>query len=242
MAVALHRMLADLLQRDLGSWAAIALITVSTVALGVQLARRRLDAFDILVVGTWLKTLVVYRHPGTDLNHLFDLILALTLHCSVRTARLETPLRSLLWLLLLYGLGRPHELVLAGRGAPALAQSPAAQVAAALRAAPASGPTLAEDPLVALEADLVPRVPDPSSVDPLLRRNPGITATWFGDKGNPGALQRIVLMRDPFERGKMGDPADWYGVVAFGPGFLPELRAHWGVVLRSDAACVLERR
>ena len=236
------RMGHDLGLLDLGSWSVMPLAALSLALLALRLYKLRIDACDVLVAATWLKTLMVYRHPGTDLNHLLDLVLALAIHVTIRSKAWLTSGRGLLVLAGLYALGRPHEFILSGRRLPPLEATSAAGVSLALAAAPASGPTLAEDPLVAILADLRPRVPDPSTADAILRRHPQIGARWFGPKTQAGALQRIVLLRDPFATGAEPDAAQWYGVVAYGKDFVAELRAHWKIVISSDAACVLERR
>lgn len=242
LGVAATRLAQDLGQFAIASWAVLPVAAASLLTLVVRLARRRLDACDVLVAATWLKTLFVYRHPGTDLNHLLDLVLALGIHVTVRHAEWFTARRGLVALAVLFALGRPHEFVLAGRSLPPLAAAPAANVAAALRALPATGATLAEDPLVAVLGGLSPRVPDPSTADAILRRAPGIARTWFGPREAPGALHRIVLLHDPFTKVPGFDPQGWYGVIAFGTDFVTELREHWKIVVTSDAACVLERR
>ena len=210
-------------------------------ALGVlrQCIARKLDTLDVLVLATWLKSFVAYLNPGADYNHLFDLSLFSALHANARFASWLTPGRVLWALALLFALDRPYELLLQAPR-PSLSEAPALRVARALSSLP-KVPTLCEDALVALEAKLVPLVPDAGLVSAVWHRAPELRRRWFGPRDAPGSLQRIVLMHDPFDAKQPELARHWYSVVNYDQEFFTELESRWKVVMVSPDATVLER-
>ncbi len=230
--------------RDVIAWNehALGLLPLALLSLGllvVRIRRWRLDLADWLASAAFVKAWLAYRNPGADYNHLFDLALFCALHAAVRLAGWLSPGRALAALLVLLALDRPWEELIGPSDLP-LADAPAARVARALASLP-SVPTLVEDPLIQIEANTRPLVVDGGVVFARLRRDRLVRAQWFGPLSDPHALRRIVLLLDPFENTPERPGPYWYGVVNYDRDFHTELVAHWHVVMKTDAATILER-
>lgn len=220
------------------------LLATSTALVAARAWRRRLDVFDVLVLGHWVKTLLAYRSIGTELNHLLDLSLAAALHLGVRLGGRLGIRAALVILGGVVVLGWPvRRILLPPPGIKPLTEGHVATVAAGLRGLPRVR-TLCEEPLIAWEAGLRPLVTDPLLTFATLKRFPDIRETWFGPPDRPGALQRILLMRDPRPGvdPNYPHPGAWYGPIHFDREFLEELRAHWRVLLATDGVVVLVRK
>lgn len=237
------------LGRDLGSvpsasgqpWtlALLAIVTLSLVALLTRAVHRRWDRYDVLVAAVWLKTIVAYRSHGTDLNHLLDLALFASLHAARALGAWLTPTRGLCVFAILLGLGQPWRRLAPEPGTPTLALSPLAAVAAGLRAQEPAV-TLCEEPFLAWLTDSRPLLTDPFLTFAALAKAPEIRRRWFGPLDDPAAVQRMVLMHDPFAT----DPyiEHWYHHLHFDAEFLAMVRAEWRAVIVTDTATVVVRR
>lgn len=232
------------LGRDLTAELALpALAAVSAAACAHRLATGRFDRYDVLVAATWLKTIVTYRSHGTDLNHLLEPALYCTLHVCRAFAIWLTPVRRLCVLAVLAGLGQPWRHLIPESGTPTLREGPLALAAAGLKSqAPVS--TLCEEPFLGWLSGSRPLVTDPFLTFAALRDHPEIRARWFGPADHPAAVQRLVLMHDPFTT----DPQraawveHWYRHLHFDTEFLHMVRSRWRAVVVTDTATVLVRR
>ena len=233
------RMLRDVLALQELAFGLAPLAAASLALLVLRALRRHFDLVDALALAGFTKAWLAYRNPGADYNHLFDLALFVSLHVAVRGAAFWNAQTMALALLALLALDRPWEMLLGG-DRPPLANAPAALAARDLAALP-KVPTLVEDPLVQLLAGSSPRVPDCGVVLGRLRRHPQVRQAWFGDPTGAGALERMVLLFDPFEDSAEHPGPYWYGVVNFDRTFYEELSAHWHVVRKTAYAAVLER-
>ncbi|MEZ5963539.1 MAG: hypothetical protein R3F56_06805 [Planctomycetota bacterium] len=216
-----------------------AIALVSATAVLARLAQRRADRYDVLVAAVWLKTVVVYRSWGTDLNHLFDLALFASLHAGRSLAGWLTPVRSLCVLAILLGLGQPWRRLLPEPGTPSLAKSPLAAAAAALRQQEPV-PTLCEEPFLGWLTGSRPLVTDPFLTFAALADHPEIRERWFGPTSDPVAVRRLVLMHDPFADSPYIE--HWYRHLHFDEEFLRLVRTQWRSVIVTDTATVLIRR
>jgi hypothetical protein len=210
-----------------------------------SLLRRRADWLDVLLLAALVKTLLVYRSEGSDLNHFLDLDLFAAARLGKSAAAWLDARRALEVLALLAAVQIASDLVPLGTSLrrvlwpPAselvpLADSRVARTVAALRSQPPAR-TLCEDPLIALELGSKPLVVDPLLGLAGLRAEPALRAKWF-DPQDPLALQRIVLLHDPFA------PGSWYPRVSYDQEFVDELRARWHVAATSGDATVLVRK
>lgn len=216
-----------------------AILVSSALALGVRVARGRVDRFDALVVAVWLKTVIVYRSWGTDLNHLFDLALFSSLHAARAMGTWLTPTRGVCILAILAGLGQPWRRLVPEPGTPTLAKSPLAAAAAGLRAQEPVA-TLCEEPLLGWLSDSRPLVTDPFLTFAALRHHPEIRRRWFGPPTDPAAVRRLVLMHDPFTDSPHVE--NWYRHLHFDEEFLHMVRTEWRKAIVTDTATVLIRR
>jgi hypothetical protein len=234
------------LGRDLATPALLLAATAAAVA------RLRRDPFAALVLAAWAKTVLVYRSPGTDLNHLFDLcvyaVLLLARACAPSARASLAAAGALLFAVALshvIGL-QPASRVLFPPGAlPPLSSAPALANVAALRAADPVAFTLCEDPftgwlLSRSDAGGVPASVvhvDPYLTLAALRHHPAIRRRWFGEAGDPFALRRVLLLRDPAAPGGR----EWYERVHFDPELITELEARWTKALVSGNGTVFVR-
>ena len=236
--------------RPLGEWLAAlgtdltretalpVLLTLACFGSALRMGRQRTDRFDVLLLAGVVKTIVVYRSYGTDLNHLLDVAVFAAIVLARQLDAWLTPSRAHIALVVALGLGQPWRWLVPEPGTPALAASPVATAAAALRAQPAT-PTLCEEPLLGWLADVRPITTDSFLTLAALRRAPDVRARWFGPPSDAGALRRLVLMHDP----RREDPAieHWYAHLHVDAAFLAMVRAEWQVVVATDTATVLVR-
>ncbi|HLU37755.1 MAG TPA: hypothetical protein VK081_00115 [Planctomycetota bacterium] len=228
---------AGLFLRDVVRDPVTALLLVGgTAAAALRLLRRRADALDWWLLAALVRAFVEYRSHGTELNHLFEPCLAGAV-AAVRTgaAVLRAP-HVLVTLGLAIAFGRPLVRVPCGDPTP-LPESPLASAAAILRAQPPA-PTLCENPLLAWTSGTRPLVVDPFLFGPAVARHPEIRSAWFGDRSDPGALQRLVLLVDP----SSASAEAWYRDLHFDARFLADVRRDFRLVAATPYGAVLERR
>lgn len=225
--------------RDLGydAWTPV-LLGLATAGAGWRLARARAGQLDVLLLASIVKTLVVYRSWGTDLNHMLDMVVFAAMAFAQQLGAWLTATRALCVFAIALGLGAPWQWLIPAPGTPTVAASPLAAAATALRAQPPA-PTLCEEPLLAWLAGTKPIVVDPFLTFATLAPAPEIRRRWFGPTSDPAALRRLVLMHDP----RRTDSAihDWYEHIHFDPEFLASARRDWTVLLTTDNATVLVR-
>ncbi len=191
---------------------------------------------------------VILTSPGTDYNHLLDLIVASVLVLSLRFA--DAPRAPRPWLLLLGfvagGLAFTWipgtisvKQVVEGRGNPPRAVLMQAIEEHGLKRAP----VLSENPLIPILMDRRPRVMDPFSVRLLAEAMPEVRAD-FSEKIRNRFYGAIVLqdfsgapddqMEQALENHTSPGAASFYGEVHFPHGFLPLLKENYylGAVLK----------
>ncbi|MDP6930832.1 MAG: hypothetical protein QF412_14130 [Planctomycetota bacterium] len=234
----------EMLGNDLttaGDRALLVLLGVSSVLALARAVRRKFDLWDLLILFGWLKTILVYRSVGTELNHLLDVTLYACLHLGFRLGPVLNPAMAFPLLALMIGVGTPLQLLPdATARRSTLRNGHIAQAAELLRKLPAA-PTLCEEPLLAWTAGTRPLVTDPLLTFGTLARYPEIRNRWFGPSDQPGALQRIILMRNPLP-GALPDPTTWYGPIHFDRQFLDEVRAKWRVMADTDGVTAMLRK